>query len=104
MLPIHYTTYESRPLGIDDTNGRYADVTLNTCVHCGKVWVKYHVEFESFSYSGRWYMGEVTEEVLKTLTPENTVAYLESLPHYFYGGSYFKSPGMHGRGTCYVDG
>lgn len=103
MLPIHYTTYNSKPLGVDDTKGRYADVTLNTCVHCGTVWVKYHAEFESYGRSGRWYLGVVTEEALKTLTPENTVAYLESLPGYFYGGSYFNSPGKHGHGTCYVD-
>ena len=102
-LPPHYTNYRSTFWGQDDTNGRFAEISRMECVHCGTIWLKYHVEFESYSYSGRWYCGEVTEEILQTLTPETVVAYLESLDEYFYGGSYFKTSGRIGSGTCFVD-
>ena len=102
-LPPYYTNYHYSYWGQDDTNGRFADISRMECIHCGTIWLKYHVEFESFSYSGRWYMGIVTPEILETLSPGTVVDYLEHLDRYIYGGSYFKSPGLWGSGTCLVD-
>ena len=32
-------------VGIDPTNGRHADVTLERCLRCAAVWLRYLVEF-----------------------------------------------------------
>jgi hypothetical protein len=41
--------------------------------------------------------------VLHLLKPESVVALLESLPWYFYGGSYFETTGRKGSGRVRVD-
>lgn len=78
-----------RYLGEDPTNGRYADVHLESCPECGRQWLHYAFEIEAFSRSGRWYRGEVTAEQVVHVTAETAAALLESLPAYEAGGSYF---------------
>jgi len=101
--PFLYTDYDSRPVGIDTTNGRYGEVTIETCRHCGALWLRYLVEYEAFSRSGRWYRGLVTEEIARSVTPETAVAILQSLPIRFAGGSYFDSTGFEDEGHIDVD-
>ena len=101
--PFNYTDYASEPLGIDETNGRFGEVSVQTCKACGRKWLHYFVEYEAFSKSGRWYRGLVSAEALRSLTPESAVALLESLPWYFYGGSYFQTIGRKGSGRVWVD-
>jgi len=73
--------FERRELpGIDPTRGRYADVAVDRCLTCGRSWLHYHFEFESFSRSGRWYRGLITPAVASTVTPETAAAVLEGLP------------------------
>src|SRR5665213_1642351 len=48
-----FTEFESRDAGRDETEGRFADVTLNRCRTCGRTWLRYLVEYEAFSRSGR---------------------------------------------------
>lgn len=100
---MDYRNYEISPIGIDLTNGRYAEVTRQKCIHCGRNWIKYHVEFESFSYSRRWYKGIVSEEDLRQITPENAIGCIEKLDWYLYGGSYFSNYGKMGSGKADVD-
>jgi hypothetical protein len=101
--PFNFRDYVSEPLGIDHTNGRFGEVSVQTCKACGKQWLHYLVEYEAFSNSGRWYRGLVTRQMLLTLLPELAVALLESLPWYFYGGSYFETTGRQGSGRVWVD-
>ena len=61
------------------------------------------MEFESFSKSGRFYKGIVTNKNLPKLTPENSIAYIEKLDWYIYGGSYFSTSGKFGNGKANVD-
>ena len=75
--------------GMDPTRGRYADVAVDRCRTCGRYWLSYEFEFESFSRSGRWYRGLITPEAARTVTPETAAAVLEGLPWYFAGGSWF---------------
>ena len=89
--------------GMDRTNGRYADITIHTCNHCGAKWVKYFAEYEAFSRSGRWYKGIITEKEMEYLKPEDVVSYLEKLDWYIYGGSYFASTGKYGKGKVLAD-
>ena len=101
--PFDFLDYDSELLGVDETNGRFGEVSVETCKACGAKWLRYFVEYEAFSESGRWYRGLVTAESLRSLTPELAVALLESLPWYFYGGSYFRTTGRKGLGRVFVD-
>lgn len=101
--PLLYTDYNISFWGIDKTNGRFADITLETCVHCGTNWLNYMVEFEAFSKFGRWYRGIVSEKEIKKLQPEKVVEHLEGLDWFIFGGSYFSSTGMYGKGEVQAD-
>ena len=92
-----FTEFESRDVGCDETEGRFADVTLNRCRTCGRTWLLYLVEYEFFSRSGRWARGLIDDDAIKTITPETAVAHLNALEWYLYGGSYFD--GISGRRT-----
>jgi hypothetical protein len=101
--PFFYLDYDSKRIGIDETNGRSGEVTVDTCKACGRMWLHYFVEYESFSESGRWYRGLVTSEMVERLTPEQAPELLASLPWRFYGGSYFRTQGREGSGPIRVD-
>ena len=90
-----FTEFESRDVGRDETEGRFADVTLNLCRTCGRTWLRYLVEYEAFSRSGRWARGLISEADANTISPETAVAHLNGLEWYLYGGSYFD--GISGR-------
>lgn len=102
-LPPNYKNYISSYLGQDKTNGRYGDVTIEKCKHCNRNWVKYFVEFESFSESGRFYKGIVDDKDFPKLTAKNAIKYIENLEWYIYGGSYFSTSGKFGEGQVNVD-
>ncbi|MBV8327693.1 hypothetical protein [Chryseobacterium sp.] len=101
--PLHYFNYKKTSLGIDVTNGRYGEVSIDECIHCGRKWLHYFVEYEHYSRSGRWYSGLISEDDLSVIIPENAIQYLESLEWYVYGGSYFASAGSIGSGKARID-
>jgi hypothetical protein len=78
-----------RPLDPDMTNGRYADVEIEACVTCGQLWLRYFVEYEAFSKSGRWARGVIDEAAAMNITPNAAPNFLARLPSYLFGGSYF---------------
>jgi hypothetical protein len=71
------------------TNGRYADVEIKACVTCGQLWLRYFVEYEAFTTSGRWARGMIDETTAKSIKPEAAPDFLASQPAYLFGGSYF---------------
>lgn len=91
--PLWYLDYERVGLGMDDSNGTHADVALETCKHCGAIWLTYHFEYEHLTASGRWYRGIISPEVPRSVTPETALAMLESMPWWLYGGSFFDHAG-----------
>ena len=101
--PFHYTNFDTQNLGVDETNGRYGDVTIESCKACGSKWIQYLVEYEAFSSSGRWYRALISDEMLESVTPQNAVELLSTLPWHFFGGSYFRSTGQRGTGPIHVD-
>ena len=101
--PFYFLDYDSQSLGVDETNGRFGEVTIDTCKACGKKWLQYFVEYPSFSESGRWYRGLVTPEIVKSITPERAPELLAGLPWHFSGGSYFRTTGRRGTGPIMVD-
>src|SRR5665647_139744 len=77
-----------RSVGIDETEGRYAEVSVQECRECHLLWLRYAVEYEGFSKSGRWARGAIGRPDAETITPERAVSHIES-DSYVYGGSYF---------------
>lgn len=97
--PFNYADYTEVAIGTDDTGGRFGEVSLLTCKSCGHDWLKYHVEYEAFSKSGRWFRGPVSPEVARSVRPETALALLGSMEWYFAGGSYFDSTGFKTSGV-----
>jgi hypothetical protein len=96
--------FDTTDLGMDETDNRYGDVELHVCRQCGAHWLRYFVEYEAFSRSGRWYYGLLPNVLALPLTAENAVPILNRLPWYLYGGSYFNlsPPGRRGSGNVHV--
>ena len=103
ILSFKYSDFDSFKVGVDKTNGRYGDVSIKTCKKCNRKWLHYYVTYEGFSGSGRWYQGLLSEDIIKTVTPETAVEILESMDWYFYGGSYLGTAGNKGSGLISVD-
>lgn len=87
QLHTHYQRIRS--LGIDETHGRFGEVELWQCKSCGRYWLRYLVEYEHLTASGRYFMGLIMLEQADNLPPEKAIPYLESLDWHLYGGSYF---------------
>ncbi|MBN1372783.1 MAG: hypothetical protein JW987_12655 [Anaerolineaceae bacterium] len=103
-LPQPFNHYEKvKFVGRDETNGRFGEVNLRRCLHCGRLWVHYFVEYEAFRASGRYYMGIITAEDAQSLTAETAVDYLNSLDWHLFGGSFFDGVVGLGTGHVYVD-
>lgn len=103
LPPLDYRDFASTFVGVDETKGRFGEVTLERCRQCGRVWLRYEVEYEAFPQSGRWYRGLITEEQAEAVTPENAVEILQSLEGHLYGGPYFRHAGMRTTGSIFVD-
>ncbi len=103
-LPQPFYHYENvKFVGRDETNGRFGEVNLRRCLHCGRLWVHYFVEYEAFRASGRYYMGIITAEDAESLTAETAVDFLNSLDWHLYGGSFFDGVVGRASGHVYVD-
>ena len=101
--PFDYRDYASREVGVDETHGRFGEVAIETCRVCGRTWLRYLVEYEAFTGSGRWFRGLVPGDVARKVTPEAAIGVLESLEWYFAGGSYFRSRGFRASGPVAAD-
>ena len=76
-------------LGEDPTGGRYADVHLETCAHCGTRWLHYAFTLEFETRSARWYRGRLRADRGAELEAATAARLLESLPHYVAGGDWY---------------
>jgi hypothetical protein len=101
--PFDYQDFDSVTIGVDETRGRFGEVSVETCKACRNKWLRYFVEYESVSKSARWYRGLVSEEVARTVKPETAVEVLQSLDWRFAGGSYFGSTGLRSTDPVLVD-
>ncbi len=100
--PFMADDYIIKDIGVDAAQSRNGEVSFQQCKKCGSHWVKYLYEQEAFSNSGRWFRGILSIEKSNTLTPENTVDYLETLDWYFYGGSFFQGQIRVGKGRLHL--
>ena len=81
--------YSEQAVGIDHTAGRFGEVSIRRCKRCARPWLHYFGEYEAFTASGRYFLGEISEEMAETVTPESAPAILASLQSYWRFGSYF---------------
>src|SRR5450830_1616406 len=88
--PFNYLDFETIELGMDS---RYAAVSMSTCKYCGETSIKYLVEEEGFTASGRWWVVNLKTEDRGKVTAINACEYIEKQASGFYGGSYFNSTG-----------
>jgi hypothetical protein len=91
-------------VGCDEQRGRFGEVSLQTCGDCGRRWLRYFVEYEAFTASGRWFRGVVTEAQAAEVTPDNAAEMLGALPWHFASGSYFGGRYLRQSGPVRVDG
>jgi hypothetical protein len=96
--PLDDQEFRSKHVGVDVTEGRHGDVSIDRCRACGRRWLVYHFEHEGFSKSGRWYRGVISRSEARSVTPEMAVDLLEGLDWYLRGGSYFASKGKRASG------
>lgn len=94
-VPFKYLKPVQEP-GLDS---RLAEVSIQACQECGQFWLTYFYEMESFTGSGRWYLGPISPEQRAALTLESAKSVLEGLDWYIYGGSYFNGRSGRGKGA-----
>jgi len=75
------STYQE--VGVDETEGRYGDVSVTTCSVCGRRWLSYFVEYEAFTASQRWIRGVLPASQMVP-PPKNAVPIFNTMPWYFY--------------------
>jgi hypothetical protein len=72
--------------GCDDTSGRFAEVTVETCSACGAHWLDYF--WEDHHDNGIRCRGLVAAEVAHQVTAANAADTLAALPWYWRSGTY----------------
>ena len=95
-----YTMFDAEFVGIEPEH--YGEVSLLTCRQCQRVWLRFLLEYEAFTASGRFYRGLLSRETIPQVTPGSAVTILESLEWYIYGGSYFGHAGKRFEGSIKV--
>jgi hypothetical protein len=87
-----------RQVGVDDTDGRFADVKIERCTRCGRLWLQYQVEYAGFSRSGRWACVQVSAAEADGVTPEAAAGVIASRAWHIRGGSYWGHRGQRASG------
>jgi hypothetical protein len=88
-------------VGRDETEGRFADVRLLRCARCQRMWLRYQVEYEAFTGSGRWAETPIGEDAAAAMTPEAAAGFLDAAEWYIYGGSNYGHAGRRSRGPLH---
>ena len=83
-----FDRFESKPVGCDAASGLFADVEIWRCRTCGRPWLRYSMEQEGFSGSGRWTRGLVTDAEADAVSAEAASDLLGRLTWRLEGGSY----------------
>lgn len=85
----YHADFDERMVGVDGQSGRFGEVSLQVCRHCGRSWLRYFWEDEARTASGRWGRGLVSSAIAASITPQSALRTLEQIEFYFVGGSYF---------------
>lgn len=93
-----YTEFKTSALGIDQAHGKNAEVSIQQCKLCQRIWIRYAFNADSTPESGKWYKGMVSKKDRPQITPENALEYIEGLEWYVYGGGFFGNTTAFGVG------
>jgi hypothetical protein len=96
--PRHPDVSTERDLGHDETEGRYAEVDLIRCTRCARIWLRYSLEYEHVSRSGRWAEAPIDAVAAATIRAETASAFIDAAEWYVFGGSYYGHAGKRGSG------
>jgi hypothetical protein len=88
-MPYLASDFETRLVGIDEANARFAEVSVWRCRSCNQAWLHYFFEYETHTGSGRWYMVVLSAEEADSVTAENAVGVLLGKPWHIRGGRHF---------------
>ncbi|HEU4558400.1 MAG TPA: hypothetical protein VFS20_11145 [Longimicrobium sp.] len=97
--PFWFEDFERTDLG-EDASG--AEVALETCKVCGRIWLKYLIEEPHYSRSARWWRAAVPEEELSQLSAASAREFIERQASCFVGGSGFGSSGRETLGPVHI--
>ena len=96
--------FERTMLGLDRTSqDGLAEVSLDRCRRCGRLWLHYFVDFPDVPESSRWYRAPVTPEMAQDVAPHSAAALLERLPWRLQGGAYHGRRGERATGPMVLD-
>ncbi len=86
--PFFYLNFDTRDLG---RNEEYGEVSIEVCKQCGSKWVRYSIEDEQHSRSGRWWRAQIlNDEDGLVLTAGNAKEFIERQEWCFAGGSFYE--------------
>jgi hypothetical protein len=96
--------FERTMLG-HDRRGEHvlAEVSLDRCRRCGRIWLHYFVEDAEVPESSRWYRAPLPEAMAQELLPGRAAALLESVPWRLQGGAFHGRRGRRVSGPAALD-
>jgi hypothetical protein len=80
-----------------------AEVSLDRCRRCGRIWLHYFLEDAGVPDSSRWYRAPLSEATAQELAPEQAAALLESAPWRLQGGAFHGRRGRRVSGPASLD-
>lgn len=100
---LSVSEYRTSIVGTDSTNDVNAEVSIIQCRLCQRIWLKYTVESQTAPELSRWFKGIIAKKEVAEMKSENALEYLENLPWYICGGSYFGNKEVFGEGKLNLD-
>jgi hypothetical protein len=82
----HFCGFDTKPIGVDD---QYGEISIWICKKCGRNWLRYFIEYEYLTASGRVFTGVISPEAAAKVKAETAVDLFASMEWYFRGGSAF---------------
>ncbi len=98
-----YTEFRSSVLGTGHNGSSDAEVSLQQCKLCQRIWIVYTVNSGGEPTTGSWYKGIVSKKNRPHITPENALRHLESLEWYVCGYGLPESACTFGQGKISLD-
>ena len=97
--PFHYLNFAREEIGEDHYG---AEVAIETCRECNRMWLVYLIEEPHYTKSGRWWRVPITPLERINFQPQAARQFIESKDWCYIGGSFYGSPGQKKTGRIVV--
>jgi hypothetical protein len=84
--PFFYTDFTTVDLGCDEYD---AEVSIDTCITCKTLWLKYLIEQPQYTKAGRWWRAPISLEEAEKFDLDSARKYVEAQQWCFIGGSFY---------------